>query len=177
MPTNCPDSPHMWRKRGRTSCKTTRNLVWPYMHTSPNTHAHHSYIYIHMTYACMYVSPLYIIPWVSSPHVSCIVYICVLYMRSPESPVPRSPAFIYNPQSLQSPDLQDSIFMHIYVYNPRSLQSPDLQHGLYVFTYTNAPLSIIFVDHHHLDQTRKPYQFLILASTTVTHSNSFFRGL
>ena len=65
-------------------------------------------------YVCIYVSPLYIIPWVSSPHVSCIVYVCILCMRSPESPVPRSPAFIYNPRSFQSPDLQDSIFMHIY---------------------------------------------------------------
>ena len=31
-----------------------------------------------------------------------------------------------------------------------------------------------FIDHPHLHQARKPYQFLTLPWNTVTHSNSFF---
>ena len=127
---------------------------------------------------------LYTIPWVSSPHVSGIVHVYILYMRSPESPVPRSPAFIYNPRESPVPrSPRFYIYVYLCVQSPESTGSGSPTWFMYVYLYKRLPPapplppSIIFVDHHHLDQTRKPYQFLILPSKTVTHSNSFFRRL
>ena len=149
-------------------------------------------MYVHM-YVCMYVC----IPCVSSPLVSGIVYVCISYMRSPESPVPRSPAlymyayFIWDSLSLQSPGLrhlyiipgvsspQISKILYLCIFSMCTTPR-DLQHGLCMFINTNAPPSPtpkLFVDHHHLDQTNKPYQFLTLPSNTVTQSNSFTQGL
>ena len=118
------------------------------------------YIYIYMMYVCMYICMyvcMYVcIPCVSGHLVSGVVYVCISYMRSPESPVPRSPAlymyayFIWDSLSLQSPGLR-----HLYII--RGVSSPqiskilylcifsmctiprDLQHGLCMFINTNAP--------------------------------------
>ena len=97
------------------------------------------YIYIYMMYVCMYIC-MYIcmyvcIPCVSSPLVSGIVYVCMSYMRSPESPVPRSPAlymyayFIWDSLSLQSPGLR-----HLYIIP--GVSSPQISKILYLCIFS-----------------------------------------